>query len=67
MIIISKSEMITYILTEAKKVSKTKNQKKLKRYLGMAKLQLIKSTDKEVENLYKRVKKEGAEKVFSDD
>ena len=67
MIIISKSEMITYILTEAKKVSKTKNQKKLKRYLNMAKLQLIKSTDKEVENLYKRVKKEGAEKVFSDD
>ena len=67
MIVISKSEMITYILTEAKKVSKTKNQKKLKRYLNMAKLQLIKSTDKEVENLYKRVKKEGAEKVFSDD
>lgn len=66
MINITKAEMITYILLEAKKVSKQKNPKKLKRYLDMAKLNLIKSTDKQVEDLYKRVKKEGAEKVFND-
>ena len=66
MIKITKAEMITYILLEAKKVSKQKNPKKLKRYLDMAKLNLIKSTDKQVEDLYKRVKKEGAEKVFND-
>lgn len=59
-----KIEMVNYIIDETRKVSKIKNGKKRERSLNMAKLHLIKSTDKQVEDLYEKVKAEGAENVF---
>lgn len=60
----TKLEMINYIIDETRKVSRVKNVKKRERGLSMAKLQLIKSTDKQVEDLYAKVKEKGAENVF---
>ncbi len=56
--------MIDFIISSARDASKIKDKKKRERMLSNAKIHLIKSTDNEVETLYDRVKKEGAEAVF---
>lgn len=61
-----KNEMIEYILEEARKVSRDTDIKKRERKIKMARFNLKKSTEEQVENLYNRVKEEGAEKVFSE-
>jgi len=61
---LTRSEMIEFIITSARDASKIKDKKKRERMLSNAKIHLIKSTDKEVEDLYSRVKREGAEAVF---
>lgn len=61
---LTKKEMIEYITNEARKISKEKNAKTRERKIEIARLHLIKSTEKQVEDLYNRVKKEGAENVF---
>lgn len=61
-----KNEMIEYILEEARKISKDTDIKKRERKIKMARFNLKKSTEEQVENLYNRVKEEGAEKVFSE-
>ena len=59
-----KSELIEKILDAARKASKQKNIKKRDNGLRTAKLCLQKSTEKQVEDLWERVQKEGAENVF---
>lgn len=59
-----KSELIEKILDAARKASKQKNIKKRENGLRTAKLCLQKSTEKQVEDLWERVQKEGAENVF---
>lgn len=59
-----KSELIEKILDAARKASKQKNIKKRENGLRTAKLYLQKSTEKQVEDLWERVQKEGAENVF---
>lgn len=59
-----KSELIEKILDSARKASKQKNIKKRENGLRTAKLCLQKSTEKQVEDLWERVQKEGAENVF---
>ena len=61
---LTKKEMIEYITNEARKISKEKSAKTRERKIEVAKLHLIKSTEKQVEDLYNRVKKEGAENIF---
>lgn len=59
-----KSELIEKILDAARKASKQKNIKKRENGLRTAKLYLQKSTEKQVEDLWERVQKEGAKNVF---
>lgn len=59
-----KSELIEKILDAARKASKQKNIKKRENGLRAAKLYLQKSTEKQVEDLWERVQKEGTENVF---
>ena len=59
-----KSELIEKILDAARNASKQKNIKKRENGLRTAKLCLQKSTEKQVEDLWERVQKEGAENVF---
>lgn len=60
----SKSELIEKILDSARRASKQKNVKKRENGLRTAKLHLQKSTEKQVEDLWARIEKEGAENVF---
>lgn len=60
----TKSEMIEYIIDETRKVAKGKNKKSIERKLSVARIELLKSTEAQVENLYTRVKDEGAANVF---
>ena len=74
----TKKEQIEYIVSEARQAGRNrvnkkkfnedarrKEYKKLERNIENAKLYLVRSTEKQVEDLYNRVQKEGAEKVFS--
>lgn len=74
----TKKEQIEYIISEAEKAgrarvdkkkyneqSRKKEYKKIERNSSSARLYLVRSTEKQVEDLYNRVIKEGAEKVFA--